>query len=749
MALNPKTSQLSSLAEWSMQHIRDVFEASSDELSLRAIGGTFSRTIKATLNGTPLDFDGLCGLVSAMRRSATSGLDVEWSRADDAPDDPGNRNGLLVGEYRIRGIWKSNPGSGQLSEYERHKKVVVRIESQSPQAGVDSRLIVKLDIVASDIPKVNATPRKFIDTAHHRSAAGLSALLDLSQVWADAPSTIELGIIDMFLSHLRVEKAPKLTRIPRKWDLDADFAFLSIMGLGRMTQPFIENAEHRTRVLAVAKAWPGIFRWCSYIYEARVASESASESAEIRRIHLDGINMLFNVLTQYNRLVVPMVETPECLELATKLWFLEDIPRGVESIMLGRSPTAALSLLINIGTVLDKNYVFQRILSTAHEDSDLVAELLLRRISSDTRAFDAGETALDLAYQVDLAKRLGVITKVTITFVSLSRIIVDMENPPQTCIDMLTACVAFFSQCLEGEDYPSLTEAVRAGFIAGYLNCSPAFKHLSDENAKIAVDILRCILPPLPPKQKFNTPHHRKLIAQPLIQPAWRFFTVQLKKRQRLLGEAKMFKGVVKCDNVKCGKVDYNSEFRHCAACKVACYCSPECQRREWKASHKVQCPEIQAERAGHRQKGRPKDDLNFTHAIASSDADIKFAFFHDLAARKFPNTLRSQLMLCIDYTKVPEEYSIKAMDEPGASGHPDVSFSPELTADLEQVFRQFVRKMQADPDATLIQSIVASGATVEILFTPMGRKHFWEDTNTYSSGSDGSSDDTDSIDSD
>jgi hypothetical protein len=93
MAHNPqaKSKQLSSLTEWSMQHIRDVFEAPSDELSLRAIDSTFSRNLKADLNGAALDFDGLCGLVSAMRKSARNGLDVQWAHADDAPDDLGNR----------------------------------------------------------------------------------------------------------------------------------------------------------------------------------------------------------------------------------------------------------------------------------------------------------------------------------------------------------------------------------------------------------------------------------------------------------------------------------------------------------------------------------------------------------------------------------------------------------------------------------------------------------------------------------
>ncbi|KAJ7679005.1 hypothetical protein DFH06DRAFT_1165436 [Mycena polygramma] len=145
-------SPLSSLAEWSAQHICNVFEAPNDELSQRAIDGTFSRSVVASLNGSALDFEGLCGLVNSMRHSAPSGLKVQWSRADDKPDDSGNQNGLLVGEYCIRGIWRRNAGSGQLCEFERHKKVVVRIESRPSQAGVDTRLIVRLDIVASDTP---------------------------------------------------------------------------------------------------------------------------------------------------------------------------------------------------------------------------------------------------------------------------------------------------------------------------------------------------------------------------------------------------------------------------------------------------------------------------------------------------------------------------------------------------------------------------------------------------------------------
>ncbi|KAJ7031337.1 hypothetical protein C8F04DRAFT_701969 [Mycena alexandri] len=146
--------RLSSLADWSAAHIRAVFEALTTEASTRAIVDTFSPRLVASLNGTPLDYTGLCGLVNTMRASAPNGLKVEWASAQETVDDPEMRNGSLVGEYCIRGIWRSVADSGpeQRCEFERRKKVVVRIESQSPDAAVDSRLIVKLDILASDVP---------------------------------------------------------------------------------------------------------------------------------------------------------------------------------------------------------------------------------------------------------------------------------------------------------------------------------------------------------------------------------------------------------------------------------------------------------------------------------------------------------------------------------------------------------------------------------------------------------------------
>ena len=82
------STTLCSLSEWSTQHIRDVFEARSEERCLRAIASTFSDSVKANINDMPLSREGINQLVLAMRRSSESGLKVHWQKAIEVPRDP-------------------------------------------------------------------------------------------------------------------------------------------------------------------------------------------------------------------------------------------------------------------------------------------------------------------------------------------------------------------------------------------------------------------------------------------------------------------------------------------------------------------------------------------------------------------------------------------------------------------------------------------------------------------------------------
>lgn len=149
MEPNRETPRLCSLSDWSFRHIRNIFEAQSDEQALREIAATFSDAVDASLNGTPLTREGINRLVLTMRQASPRGLRVHWQQAVEVPQDsstnrvshtqssqlattylPGARllsqDGSFGGVYIIRGIHKLLPGTTKPVEFERHKTVTVK-----------------------------------------------------------------------------------------------------------------------------------------------------------------------------------------------------------------------------------------------------------------------------------------------------------------------------------------------------------------------------------------------------------------------------------------------------------------------------------------------------------------------------------------------------------------------------------------------------------------------------------------------
>ncbi|KAJ6559747.1 hypothetical protein B0H19DRAFT_1375768 [Mycena capillaripes] len=146
-------TSFSSLADWSRRHITDVFDASTTDLTVQALDRAFSRSLKATVNGEPVDFDGFSNLIASIQLTAPAVPKSNGSlRKKHRTTQAIGCNGVVKGEYYIRGTFGKMPGTETVVEIETCKKVVGRIESQSSEAGVDSRRIVKLDAIVSVEP---------------------------------------------------------------------------------------------------------------------------------------------------------------------------------------------------------------------------------------------------------------------------------------------------------------------------------------------------------------------------------------------------------------------------------------------------------------------------------------------------------------------------------------------------------------------------------------------------------------------
>ncbi|CCL99313.1 uncharacterized protein FIBRA_01329 [Fibroporia radiculosa] len=150
---------LSTFYTWSREHIQRVFEAKSSEDCRQALDDTFSQRIDLTLNGTTLPRTHLQKAIMAMVEDSGFRLAVEWHNAVEVPRDDCNRAGMLGGYYVIRNIRKRLPGESTIL-VERHKSVNVIIESESSDPSIDSRRIVKLAIVATDMPMTPPTAHR-------------------------------------------------------------------------------------------------------------------------------------------------------------------------------------------------------------------------------------------------------------------------------------------------------------------------------------------------------------------------------------------------------------------------------------------------------------------------------------------------------------------------------------------------------------------------------------------------------------
>ena len=136
---------LSSIYEWSIEHIKNVFEAKSEDECLRALDETFSQNIDFTTNGKQLTHADLRRFVLTMVTTSGFRLKVQWHNAVEVPRDGTNRvrsicsilcascalpsilqDGVLGGYYTISNIRKvSLNGAPVPGRFERHKFVNV------------------------------------------------------------------------------------------------------------------------------------------------------------------------------------------------------------------------------------------------------------------------------------------------------------------------------------------------------------------------------------------------------------------------------------------------------------------------------------------------------------------------------------------------------------------------------------------------------------------------------------------------
>ncbi|KAJ7620439.1 hypothetical protein FB45DRAFT_1033110 [Roridomyces roridus] len=560
--------------------------------------------------------------------------------------------------------------------------------------------------------RVRATPNRYIRTARVQNIEGLTALSELGRVWTEIPGIVGLGAIDVFLSHLRSELAPSS---PREWDLDAEFAHFALLALSQMQG--VDDPKCVAQSRAILAGLPGILKWSQYIFDTKLTGASSSQEQCMYSHAL--LTMLSAFVLDSHQSAVATARTSGFLELATRLWVWDD-----DFASLYASQAVGMLLKYSPKPAHD------RMIGATAGDAEFVIKLVLRRTKIAIKKLDSdGGNRLgccillinDLCEPQTHALRRAFhdadgFRTVTRSFLAFVRTISKSPDPTPAQIAPLSWYIEFFSSHLERDDYLAVVNAVKAGFLRAFIDCSPAFLRLAHSKLSLAAGIVHTLMPYLvyhsfidevaPLLEDLD--RQRLSTQSPLKSEFERFWSV-LSEHINVLGHIKEEVVTRKCENIKCQSPDTEQSFKTCKACQATYYCSQECQRADWEAQHREFCASMKGEsRCGRRSRR----DITGLQTLGQRIVDLVSTTFHSIAERDFPNTPRGELVPCLDLSCFPPRYSIQTLRF--AIGDRD---EYELLAE----------KCRAQK-ATVVLCFRKNGASVgEAMWLTTGEGNFWD----------------------
>ncbi|TFK27569.1 hypothetical protein FA15DRAFT_666240 [Coprinopsis marcescibilis] len=589
------------------------------------------------------------------------------------------------------------------------------------------------------LSKFNKSPKKVLENAKN---GVLPDLLDVVNYWHLAgPKLLALGVTDVFLHHLDASKTPINVTSRSLESLVCRYAWLSLVGLSKFGNFFnddsVKAGEYDAQIIA---GWPGLFKWSAYFFAAYV--EPPGSNPQRRKNAIELISGSWYSVCRTEAVIETMVRTKGSLEIATRMWILQDADPGVPSIMDIPSATAALNVLIK------KHHegVYDRVVSAAGGKAEHVAKMALSRIRSgikdhsrihETRTILSMDLAIHLSRPANHPLRHAFLNGNTIVLctniaVTVSQLMISGGHPD--LIGVMADAFTYLANCLPSTDgFSWVTQSVKAGLLTAYVDCSPFFARLDEDDQAMMLEIIDKTLPKYLVYRSVAEAVHASLANLKAVQKGrvessvakdkWREFHRLAMDRYSVTQQAKAMKGkLATCDNVECQRIDDKDTFRRCSACYTSLYCSKECQVAAWKAGHKNMCILKQQERLEGKYQSISKSDAAFWHFLAPHDACRELPSLLRLAKAEYPGVPLNQLYIAIDYTVNPNKFSVIPLADyetrtPATSGSPNSEARNDAL--IERV-RENVGKF------TLLQSRIANGQGLQMVVTLISGK-FWE----------------------
>ncbi|KAG5652307.1 hypothetical protein H0H81_005457 [Sphagnurus paluster] len=518
-----------------------------------------------------------------------------------------------------------------------------------------------------------------IDTARR---GGMQELAEVANLWHTMPELLPQAL-SLFFHFLDRDLTPLDPQSALQRTPTSDRAFMCMVGLSKAGNLLNDNDDHGEMIV---RAWPGVFKWSAFLFAGRIQNPRAPPA--LQKANLDFVSATWYSLSRSTRGRQAMNATKGCVEIATKMWILED--RGnVPSVIDIPSATTALHSMIRDDTEAS----LKRVVAAAGGDLNNVVQLALSRLRSAVNGPDITDTKttayLDLIGHLSRgqdpplrnafmhANTLLLCTKAAL---SISKLL--NSGGPPILVDSMVAAFGYLANFLQSTDgFSWIIQSLQAGLLVAWVDSTPHLHKVDQEDSDMVLSIVRDILPKYLVYRSvidavdltmrvLNQPLHKERVMNSMASKVWTDFHGLALERLVVTMQAAAFKG-------KEGKLQSIS-----------------------------------------------KSDSQFFHHLFTRDARHHLPRLRRLALTEYPGTTKAALIICIDYTVLPPKYSIKPLAD-YEKDLPEMRGSPNTEARNDAL----IERARENPGKfTIIQSKIANGEGLQMVMTVVTGS-FWDDS--------------------
>ncbi|KAH8111467.1 hypothetical protein DFH11DRAFT_1745664 [Phellopilus nigrolimitatus] len=470
--------------------------------------------------------------------------------------------------------------------------------------------------------KLAAVQRLKTNPAKVVSEARLGSLVDvhcLSYNLNLIPPVLLADTMRVFCTHLRTPDGfNPHKRLPLRHDKHSGLALMSIVGIGSMSR-FVALEVDPTLSDTLTSNWPNLHAWIQYFYMERVSGEFPKVDGETRQTKELVLVTLCDALmtVSCDHIFFPKIVFDDgLLELVVNLWLKENAKANFSEIFKLRASDILNVCLLTAGSQNKLALGHEIILKEADGDTEKIATLALRHLRTVTKVNAEVITSLSscvciLHYLVGHAEspfRTPVLAKdgaaiITRVFVYLSSVVGSEGLIKEQEVIAMENCVYFVFHGMLAHQSPFWTaKMVQSGLLEAIVK-SCLINYSSRGIATIAA-ILRSLLPPhlvyypvlgavIGSMKSIESDASlvAKIRSSSFVKD-WDYFSDIVFERAVLKAIFDQGSGIYsQCHCYYCKKTDEKENLKKCAGCRMAFYCSRDCQVNAWKlGNHREEC---------------------------------------------------------------------------------------------------------------------------------------------------------------